>query len=1201
MKNLNILIFIFFPVLLIGQTQTENYIKTTTYKKVNNSSTFDPSKPSDALITVDYYDGLNRIIQKVENQQSPTGRDMVTVIGYDIFGRQEKNYLPYVPSDAASLNYKANALSDAVTFYNTAKYENTINPYSQNEYESSPLNRILKQAAPGNDWKINGGHEIRTDYQTNTSNDQVRLFKVSFANGNKENPKLDNNNFYLTSQLTKTIIKNENWQVNQLNSSDNTIEEFRDSEDRIILKRTFATVGNGTSTEKYDTYYVYDDFGNLSFVIPPKASDLIGSNTGNIAAEVMSSAVISANSPEVIINATNSIRLLPGFNAQAGSTFSASIVLGMEDILNNLCYQYKYDYLNRLIEKKLPGKQWEFIVYDNLDRVVATGPANSPFSDIATVGWIITKYDAFSRPIYTGWSNQTSTSATRKILQDAQNAATVLYESKQSSGTIDGITVYYSNAIEPTSFKLLTVNYYDNYNFPDAPIIPSTLDDITDQEVYYNNGIKPKGLVTGTWVRVLETSSNTRNEQTYTLYDAKAKPIKSYIKNFLGGFTYTESKLDSFSGRLEYNVTTHKRLFGDIEELKTSEFYYYSDQDRLLTLAHFIYGMQVPEPILSNTYDELGQLISKEVGGVQKIDYTYNIRGWLTGINDVNNLQKDINPKDLFAFKINYNLPSTVTGVPGLYNGNISETQWATNSDNGVLRGYGYRYDNLNRLKESISVKAGSVSNAYNEALSYDKNGNIISLIRNGNSEAVQQIDNLVYSYANNGNLLTKVTDSSRKDLGFIDGANTGDDYTYDLNGNVVSDTNKNIASIAYNHLNLPIKVTFATSGNITYIYNALGQKLKKIVNEAGKPAVTTDYLGGYQYENGVMKFFPTAEGYVQPEGSSYKYVYQYKDHLENIRLSYDKNLTIQEENSYYPFGMKHIGYNGAITSTSNALKYKYNGKELQDELGLGVYDYGARNYDPALGRWMNIDPLAEKGRRWSPYNYAMDNPVYFIDPDGMWPWPTLKQIGSLARAWNNGWERSYNPKTSNHDVAAAPIYAFYAMFENSNTYKAGKKEPAGHGDIGGSVTSKNGGNENPTTDGKKKGGDWDADGALGAGLGGEKTGNKYKTAKDGIQYLSDIFAGYDAGGKGAESGTFLWDKVKPESSSETENNKNNQEITISVPVVTFDNSPNSKSANLHHKDTTVIRKDSARVSNAAVNRQEKRIENFNKKYGTNF
>jgi RHS repeat-associated protein len=147
-----------------------------------------------------------------------------------------------------------------------------------------------------------------------------------------------------------------------------------------------------------------------------------------------------------------------------------------------------------------------------------------------------------------------------------------------------------------------------------------------------------------------------------------------------------------------------------------------------------------------------------------------------------------------------------------------------------------------------------------------------------------------------------------------------------------------------------------------------------------------------FQYKNSVLQFFPTAEGYVRntstnPAVYNFQYVFNYLDHLGNVRVSYAKNPTtnkveILEENNYYPFGLKHQGYN--TDNLQPDYKYKYNGKELQDELGLNMYDFGARNYDPAIGRWMNIDPLAEMSRRFSPYTYALNNPVYFIDPDGM-------------------------------------------------------------------------------------------------------------------------------------------------------------------------------------------------------------------------
>ena len=174
----------------------------------------------------------------------------------------------------------------------------------------------------------------------------------------------------------------------------------------------------------------------------------------------------------------------------------------------------------------------------------------------------------------------------------------------------------------------------------------------------------------------------------------------------------------------------------------------------------------------------------------------------------------------------------------------------------------------------------------------------------------------------------------------------------------------------------------------------------------------TTDYLAGFQYFNNELKMFSYAEGHVNcimltPTSYDFRYVFNYVDHLGNIRLSYGldpatQQVKVLEENHYYPFGMKQSGYNMTLRSynkqQSNVaitqvcatcpavfkINYKYNGKELQSELDLNVYDYGARMYDPADGLWLQIDPLAEMYRRHSPYNYAVNNPVFFIDPDGM-------------------------------------------------------------------------------------------------------------------------------------------------------------------------------------------------------------------------
>ncbi|MBP6754628.1 MAG: RHS repeat-associated core domain-containing protein [Bacteroidia bacterium] len=1083
------------PIFAIAQSPDQNWIKTKTYKEPTTNALVTPT-PVQAVTQVSYFDGLGRPIQQVAHAQSNSGKDIVTHIAYDAYGRVEKEFLPYA-NQTPSLNYNASAATNVLGFYSTIGYENTTNPYSQKQFEASPLNRVLKQAAPGNAWAMGSGKEIKFDYKLNEQSDLVYKFVADrqFDTANMVyNYTLVCQGYHPNSTVYKSIVKDENWTTSSGNN--NTIVEYKDNFGRVVLKRAF------NNNIKHDTYYVYDAIGNLIYVLPPTLSDEIVSISSNQVPYVFNKMIdyneflLSCNGSNVVgggglyVNIQNSFfvchfnssftpakidltktfflelpNLVPNqdlinfygytlyiesntlkfklntaqqncFNdlpnnlafafslnsSQFANTINYTATVN-QTLLQHAAYQYKYDYLNRLVEKKLPGKQWEYIVYDKLDRVVATGPAYNQYGGSDTSkGWLLTKYDLFNRPVYTAWYNAAvASSVNRKTLQDTYNNATVFSEIKTTSATtINGIATKYTNQVSPSVFVVLTVNYYDSYDYPNAPTIPAQIEEQNTQSTNL------KGMPTGSWVRVLDAVGSTSNELSYTVYDTRYRPIRSYTKNYLGGFTQVDTKLD-WPGKTLYTVTSHKRTAsGQLFTVK--ERFTYTQQDRLLKHTHEIVGA-LPEQLLTfNTYDELGQLLAKNVGGtdvtgtqaIQKVNYKYNIRGWLTAINDVNNLMPSATDRDLFAFKINYNKKEDDTA--GLFNGNISETLWRTSADN-TKRKYAYNYDNLNRLLEANYSKPEDQNTLdnYLEKLSYDKAGNILTLERNGNLDPsggapVNQIDNLEYSYhPENKNQLLKVNDLSNSPQGFKDNyASNENDFTYDNNGNMTADINKEIESITYNHLNLPIKINFGAKGNIYYLYNAIGGKVKKVVEDnVAHITTTTDYLSSFQYKNAELQFFPHAEGYVhytkplQVDGlGAFNYVFNYTDHLGNVRLSYARDplvrnrVKILEENHYYAFGLKHKNYNVEhldfdqfpdtgvelvpMPAVANAsYNYKYNGKELQEELGLGVYDYGARRYDPALGRWLSVDPLAEKYETLSPYNYVSNNPVNAIDPDG--------------------------------------------------------------------------------------------------------------------------------------------------------------------------------------------------------------------------
>lgn len=871
--------------------------------------------------SINYFDGLGRLMQSnIHKASGDETKDIITPVVYDVYGRQEKDYLPFAYSNNGVFHSDPTNITNYTGYYGSVEDDFV---FSQKHIESSPLNRVIEQGAPGVTWQLNKTSDtdktIKFDYGANITS-EVQLWTVD-SNGD-----LSSSGFYSENKLYKSITKDENWTT----GTEHTTEEFKDLQGRVILKRTYGkSVVNGTevSNAQHDTYYVYDDYGNLTFVIPPKAE----------------------------------------------GTTSSSLTT---EVLTNLCYQYTYDNRNRLIEKQIPGKGKESIVYDIIDRPVLTQDALQSGSE-----WLFTKYDGLGRIIYTG--KYFSTTATRISLQTIfdTKSGTDLYETKLTIP--DTLGIYYSNSDFPnTSIEVLTVNYYDNYTFDKTTggENPGTV-----SSVPVNTDVA-KGLSTGSKIKVLDQSPE-KWITTVTYYDKNALSIYSYNDNaYLDTQDIVENQLD-FKGKVIKIETNHVK--GINSPIETIENFEYDDMERLLTHKHLIVG-KTQQTIASNTYDDLGKLVTKGVGNIsssstrlQTVNYQYNIRGWLTKINDPSSLGLD-----LFGFKIGYD-----EGTDPLYNGNISLTQWKTANTDNSLKTYNYTYDELNRIKTATD-NTGKF-NIWD--VRYDKNGNLTRLYRKGHKVVNPDInvtldygdmDKLSYTYYSNSNRLQKVLDDGEDNYGFKDGVNLTNEFTYDTNGNMLKDLNKGMTSdISYNYLNLPTQVTFST-GNIQYIYDATGIKLKKIVSTGA----TTEYAGNYVYENDVLKQFSTPEGYVEPSGNSYQYVYQYKDQIENVRLSYsdlDGNGSINpstevlQERNFYPFGLEHRGYNTNIIGVENNYK-TYQGQEINKELGLNWLSYKYRNYDPAIGRFFNIDPLAEKYNYQSPYNFSENRVIDGIELEGL-------------------------------------------------------------------------------------------------------------------------------------------------------------------------------------------------------------------------
>ena len=805
-----------------AQVSTQNYI--CSRKMLNNTG-------SSHVDDISYFDGLGRPFQSVNKtvQNNVTKQRLATLLEYDYYGRETNMWLPTsVMADYVEVS----------TFRNTAVGSSGYNdsyPYSQSIYEASPLNRPLQQYGAGKLWHSNN-RAVRTEYLVNAS-DSDRACKFYTVNGTSLSGGTE---FYAANLLN--VIKT-------TDEGNNVSYTFTDKLGRIVLTRQM----NGT--EAHDTYYVYNDKGNLCFVLQP------------------------------MYQTTADIELY--------------------------AFEYKYDGHGNCIWKKLPGAEYIEYVYDNYDRMTYSQDGNQRKNN----RWMYYQYDAMGRP-------------------SGQGECT---EKNRDSNPVQHIRSYYDG------YYILSQSGFNNPDFPKG------------------NTSYIKGRLAGSIISV--PGSGSKIYIAY-FYDIKGRVMQETRSNLLGGHDVT---ITTYTFTDKPATVTHIHTASGKNTWIEVYTYSYDHADRISKVQHTLGGTTIT--LYDATYDDLGRLKTKSLHGssTNKLTYTYNLRGWLTGITGTRLTQN-----------LYYN-----TGVgTAKYNGSISSMTWKAGNESTV-RGYKFTYDGLDRLLNGTygeGEQLNSNSGRYSENVTgYDKNGNITGLERYGRSgsSSYGMCDALTYTL--NGNQMIRVDDlvsigAGNDETDFKDAVKQANEYTYDANGNLTKDLNKGITGITYNCLNLPNAVTFSDGSTITYIYSADGTKLRT-VHKIGSVTTTTDYCGNVIYENNTAKLLLTGEGYISL--SDKKYHYYLQDHQGNNRVVADKDGNVEETNHYYPFG-------GVFASSQNVQPYKYNGKELDTKKGLNWYDYGAREYDAVLGRFTTMDPMAEKYYAVSPYTYCVNNPIKFVDPTGM-------------------------------------------------------------------------------------------------------------------------------------------------------------------------------------------------------------------------
>jgi RHS repeat-associated protein len=893
-------------------TENLNYIRTNSIimPGVVGWAQADQLSIGQKIQSTSYFDGLGRSIETVQKQISPLQKDLVAPTVYDNFGREVTKYLPYV-SATSDGKYKSTPLTEQNSF-NSAQFPGEQYYYSQINFDNSPDSRVQTTYAPGLNW-VGASRGVNTQYLVNTlSGDSVRKWTISSTAGSLPATLSGNSGIYADGLLYKFITTNEQNQQ---------VVEYKDMDGKVILKKVQVATTPGTAHVGWlCTYYVYDDFSNLRFVLQPRAVELI-------------------NSTWAITQA----------------------------IADELCFRYEYDLRNRMSVKKVPGAGEVRTVYDLWDRIVLSQDANLR----TTNQWIFTKYDAVDRMIMTGlYTNSTYT--TQSTMQSYLNGQNMGRFESPVPTTLPLYTLTQSFPSEVMN-DIQSMAYFDDYGWTNY--IGASFRAFDNS---YNSNFFTPSNTTFPYPQTISATSNSRGLNTGSIYrvpgvtllattnfyDDRNRMVQTKHENTAGDYDMTTTQY-TFTGQVLMTLLRHSKPTNSTMLSFVFNKYSYDYGGRLLTVKNTInttlngqYSSFPEQLIATNTYNELGQLQNKSFGNnIENLAYEYNIRGWLKSINK--NYVAGTSSTNYFGMELGYdksNSANTTTSYQyPQFNGNIAGAIWRSAGD-GIGRKYDYKYDLVNRITraEFVQNTAGTTwdANTLNFSvwgfdsdngygMKYDANGNILMMIQGGYKALSSTIvDAMHYTYVPNTNKIQQVwddyNDASTKlgDFHFNPATKTATDYTYDLDGNLISDNNKAITSITYNYLNLPLQITISGKGTITYVYDAQGNKLSKTtVDNTVTPSKTTltTYMAGFVYQAtsppsggavgaDTLQYVPHSEGRARWAYHKYlngtmnygiEYDYFVKDHLGNTRVV----LTQQKDTTKYLATME-----GAYRSTETQL-----------------------------------------------------------------------------------------------------------------------------------------------------------------------------------------------------------------------------------------------------------------------------------------